>query len=122
MPPPTGELSEERFIAFKPGSTVRKLVARAAKACGFAPRIAVSTANLGTVRALVSAGLGVALVPRAALDVPSGALHALSIEPSMERVVTLARNTIRYESPAVAAVHRFLKTELASAGETRPPG
>jgi hypothetical protein len=33
----------------------------------------------------------------------------------MERVVTLARNTLRYQTPAVAALHRFLKEELASA-------
>jgi DNA-binding transcriptional LysR family regulator len=106
------ELRDERFIAFKAGSTVRRLVRSAARESGFAPHVVVSTASLGTVRALVSAGLGVAFVPRTALDVPSGPLHAVDVEPHMERVVTLARNTIRYETPAAAALFGFIKSEL----------
>jgi DNA-binding transcriptional LysR family regulator len=89
------------------------MVALATKRRGFAPTIGFSTANMGTVRAFVSAGLGVAFVPRSALDVPSPPLKALSIEaPRLERIVTLARNTARYETAAVAAVHRLLTSEL----------
>jgi LysR family transcriptional regulator, transcription activator of glutamate synthase operon len=107
------ELRSETFVSFRPGATVRKMVALATKRRGFAPSIGFSTANMGTVRAFVSAGLGVAFVPRSALDVPSPPLTALSIEaPRLERIVTLARNTARYETAAVAAVHRLLTSEL----------
>jgi LysR family transcriptional regulator, transcription activator of glutamate synthase operon len=106
-------LREETFIAFRPGATVRKMMALAAKRCSFAPRIGFTTANIGTVRAFVSAGLGVALVPRSALDAPSPPLRAIPIaSPRLERIVTLARNTERYETAAVAAVRKLLVTDL----------
>jgi DNA-binding transcriptional LysR family regulator len=68
---------------------------------------------MGTVRAFVSAGLGVALVPRSALEVPSPPLKALVIaSPRMERVITLARNTARYEAPRVRELRRLLSDAL----------
>jgi LysR family transcriptional regulator, transcription activator of glutamate synthase operon len=107
------DLRDETFIAFRPGATVRKMVALLAKRCGFAPQIGFTTANIGTVRAFVSAGLGIALVPRSALDAPSPPLKALALESlRLERIVTLARNTERYESAAVAAVRKLLVTDL----------
>ena len=107
------ELRDETFIGFRPGATVRKMVALATKRRGFTPRVGFTTANMGTVRAFVSAGLGIAVVPRSALEVPSPPLKALSIDgPRLERIVTLARNTARYETAAVAVVHRLLIDEL----------
>jgi DNA-binding transcriptional LysR family regulator len=110
---PFEALRGETLIAFRPGATVRKMVALAAKRCGFAPHIGFTTANIGTVRAFVSAGLGVALVPRSALDAPSPPLRAIHVEsPRLERIITLARNTERYETAAVAAVRKLLVTDL----------
>ena len=109
------DLRDETLVAFRPGATVRKMIALAAKRSGFVPHIGFTTANVGTVRAFVSAGLGVALVPRSALDVPSPPLKMLSINtPRLERIVTLARNTARYETGAVAAVRKLLANELRS--------
>jgi LysR family transcriptional regulator, transcription activator of glutamate synthase operon len=106
-------LQDETLIAFRPGATVRKMVSLAAKRCGFAPKIGFTTANIGTVRAFVSAGLGVAVVPRSALDAPSPPLKLVSIEsPRLERIITLARNTERYQTAAVAAVRKLLVNEL----------
>ncbi len=107
------DLRSEPFVAFRPGATVREVVKQAAQARGFEPEVAFSSANMGTVRALVSAGLGVAVVPESALDVPGPPLHALSIsKPRLERIVTLARNASRYESAAVAAMRALLSKEL----------
>jgi DNA-binding transcriptional LysR family regulator len=106
-------LREEPFVAYRPGSTVRLLVAGAARQHGFRPRIAFSTSNLGTVRALVSAGLGVAAVPQGALDLPGPPVHGIAIEsPRIERIITLARNKARYEGPAMAAVRRALSDAI----------
>jgi DNA-binding transcriptional LysR family regulator len=86
-----------------------------ARRAGFTPRIGFSTPNMGTVRAFVSAGLGVALVPRSALDVPSPPLKAIPLaSPRMERVITLARDTARYEAPAVKEIRRLLCDALRS--------
>ena len=107
------DLREETFVTFRAGATVRKMLGLASRRAGFAPRIGFSTPNMGTVRALVSAGLGIAFVPRSALDVPSPPLKAIAIgSPRMERVVTLARNTARYEDPAVKEIRRLLSEAL----------
>jgi Transcriptional regulator len=109
------DLREETFVTFRAGATVRKMLVLATRRAGFAPRIGFSTPNMGTVRALVSAGLGVALVPRSALDVPSPPLKAIAVaSPRMERVVTLARNTARYEAPAVKDIRKLLSDALRS--------
>jgi DNA-binding transcriptional LysR family regulator len=109
------DLRDEPFIAFRPGSTVRQLVADAAQQAGFVPRLAFSTANLGTVRAFVAAGLGIAVVPRSAVVVPGPPLALLRIStPRLERIVTLARNPSRYESAAVQAMRRHLVERLIS--------
>ena len=50
-----------------------------------------------------------AFSPSAATDVPWPALRAIPLSsPRLERVVTLARNPSRYESPAVAALREAL--------------
>jgi len=113
------DLREETFVTFRSGATVRKMLRLATRRAGFAPRIGFATANMGTVRALVSASLGVALVPRSALDVPSPPLRSITLaSPRMERVVTLARNTARYEAPAVKEIRKLLSEALRSGAGT----
>ena len=109
------DLAEEEFVSFGIGSTVRELVADAARQAGVPMRAPVSATNLGTIRALVSAGLGVAVLPRVALTLPGPPLHGIELKaPRLTRVVALARNTIRYESPAARAFTDFLREGLRS--------
>ena len=109
------DLAEEEFVSFGIGSTVRELVADAARQAGVPMRAPVSATNLGTIRALVSAGLGVAILPRVALTLPGPPLHGIELKaPRLTRVVALARNTIRYESPAARAFTDFLREGLRS--------
>lgn len=107
------DLAEEEFVSFGAGSTVRELVAQAARQVGVPMRTPISAANLGTVRALVSAGLGVAILPRVALTLPGPPLHGIRLTaPGLVRVVALARNTLRYESPAARVFTDFLREGL----------
>ena len=66
-------------MAFRPGATVRRLVAAAAASRRIDLRIVCSTANIGTVRAVVAAGLGVSIVPaagrRAVAETPRAAAN-----------------------------------------------
>jgi LysR family transcriptional activator of glutamate synthase operon len=88
-------------------------VARAARRAGTEVRSPVSAVNLGTIRALVSAGLGVAVLPQVALHLPGPALHGVRLtSPPLVRVVALARNTARYESPAARVFTEFLRSRL----------
>jgi DNA-binding transcriptional LysR family regulator len=107
------ELGKEEFVSFGPGSTVRELALRAARTAGIPLRAPISAINLGTIRALVSAGLGVSVLPKAAFALPGPPLRALRLsDPSLTRVVSLARNTIRYERPASRRFADFLRDGL----------
>src|SRR5262249_36734069 len=107
------DLAEEELISFGPGSTIRDLVAWAARRARVAIRAPVSAVSLGTIRALVSAGLGVAVLPRVALDLPGPALRGVPLTaPALARIVALARNTARYESPAARVFTEFLRERL----------
>lgn len=107
------DLVEEEFVSFGAGSTVRELVERAARQAGVPIKAPISAANLGTVRALVSAGLGVAILPKVALTLPGPPLSSVRLTaPALSRVVALARNPARYESPAAQAFRGFLREGL----------
>jgi DNA-binding transcriptional LysR family regulator len=109
------DLADEEFISFGPGATLRALVAWAARQAGVEIRVPVSAANLGSVRALVSVGLGVAVLPRVALSLPGPPLRGLRLTaPRLTRIVALARNTVRYESPAARVFTDFLRKGLRS--------
>jgi LysR family transcriptional regulator, transcription activator of glutamate synthase operon len=109
------DLADEDFVSFGPGSTIRELVAVAAREVGVRMRAPIEAANLGTVRALVSAGLGVAVLPQEAFALPGPPLRAVRLTaPGLVRIVALARNTVRYESPAAKTFSEFLRRGLRS--------
>ena len=58
------EAADEAFIGLKPGFGLRSILDELATASGFTPTVAFEGDDLHTVRGLVAAGLGVALVPR----------------------------------------------------------
>lgn len=106
-------LRAEPFVLFHPGSTVRALVEAAARQSGFEPRVAFASANVGTVRALVSAGLGIAVVPESACAQSTVPLCRVPLTaPRLERIVALARNKARYQSPAVEAMRALIAEAL----------
>lgn len=118
------DIDGDDFVTFAPGATVRQLVTTAAAARGVNLRIVCSTANLGTVRAAVAAGLGVSIIPASGAEVPWPELRVLALSaPRLERIVTLARSSGRYESPAMAALRQALADDLRAPGKrgaTRP--
>ena len=115
------DLHDEDFVTFGPGSTVRRLITEAAAARGVNLRVVCSTANIGTVRAAVAAGLGTSIVPASGADVPWPALRAVPLlAPRLERIVTLARSSGRYESPAISALRQALSDDLRTLAASRP--
>jgi DNA-binding transcriptional LysR family regulator len=107
------DLSNEEFVSYGPGAMLRDLVASRAGQAGVRLRTPFSAENLGTVRALVSAGLGVTVLPRVALTLPGPPVRGIRlVAPRVVRVVALARNTRRYESPAARLFTDFLRAEL----------
>lgn len=107
------ELAGEDFISYGPGAMLRDLVASKAGQAGLSFSTPVSAENLGTVRALVSAGLGITVLPQVALTLPGPPVRGVRLAaPRVLRVVTLARNTLSYESPAARLFTDFLRKEL----------
>lgn len=77
---PLAELASEPWIDNDPSDgACRRLVVDACAAAGFAPRFTVEAHDYSTAIAFVSAGLGVTVVPRLALDVtPRPGLRVVS--------------------------------------------
>ncbi len=77
-----GELASESFVLLEPGYGVRTLTDELCAAAGFSPRIAFEGQESDTVRGLVAAGLGVALLPRFEPGSPAGVAEVPLIPPA----------------------------------------
>jgi DNA-binding transcriptional LysR family regulator len=112
------DLRDERFIMFRHGAGLRRIILAAAHDAGFEPQIAFETNNIARARALASRGLGVTIVPESDAGPHGPSVVALSLErPQLTRDVTLVWRRGRRQAPAVRA---FL--ELArSADHTGAP-
>ncbi len=71
------EVADETFVALRPGFGLRTATDRLCRQAGFAPRIGFEGSDVETLRGLVTAGLGVSLLPppRTATFPPSCAPH-----------------------------------------------
>jgi DNA-binding transcriptional LysR family regulator len=98
-----GQLREEPFVFYK--GKARETALGACREAGFEPRIACESGELETVRALVAAGLGVALLPELAVQGPLRRLRAVKVrEPRIERMLGCIR---RRSAPLSAAAAAF---------------
>ncbi len=81
------EAAGEPFIALRPTSALRKLGDDLCAAAGFRPKIVFEGDDLSNVRGLVTAGLGVAIVPLPARGLPGGRPRpgALPADPRRRR-------------------------------------
>ncbi len=99
------KLADEAFVFYK--GRARDSALEACRKAGFEPRIACESGELETIRALVAAGLGVAVVPQIASHGLPPLVKAITIrEPKMERQIAAAWKKAGALSPAAQA---FLK-------------
>lgn len=70
-PLPLEALADEPFVGMVEGYGLRELLEATCTAAGFTPRVVIETTQLGTVHGMVSAGVGVSVLPR--LCVPTDA-------------------------------------------------
>ena len=83
------ELSGRAFVLAEPGSALRETVMAACQAQGFSPVPLLEVGDPATVRHLVGAGLGVALVPASWLGVPGPEVGVAGVEPAPRHRVCL---------------------------------
>ncbi len=79
---PLADLKGSSFVLAEPGSALRATVMAACQEQGFSPVPLLEVGDPATVRHLVGAGLGVALVPASWLDVPGPEVGVAGIEPA----------------------------------------
>ncbi|MBN6036703.1 LysR family transcriptional regulator [Amycolatopsis sp. 195334CR] len=98
----TGELAEEAFVTLEPGYGLRQITDELCAAAGFTPSIAFEGQESDTVRGLVAAGMGVALLPRFEPGPPAGVAE-VPLEPPVTRTIGLVWSAGTDLTPAVRA-------------------
>ncbi|GAC1306064.1 MAG: LysR family transcriptional regulator [Vulcanimicrobiaceae bacterium] len=108
------EVSGDAFVALRPPFSLRQLSDQLCARAGFAPQIAFEGEEVATVRGLVAAGLGVALLPvspaPSAIDPPQLTIRA----PRCYRRLGLAWRTDRFESEAARRFRAFVIARFAA--------
>src|SRR5262245_36680890 len=84
-------LREQPMITLVPGSGLRTLLENACRDAGFSPRITAETGELASLVELAAEGLGLAIVPRSALDQGNVAVVRIP-RPSLQRRTAIAWN------------------------------
>ena len=83
------DLREESFIMFPEGFVLRKKLVEACEQNGFTPKVSFEGHDIDALKGLVSAGLGISLVPESTLvdNLPRATVKIPLIEPVVTRTV-----------------------------------
>jgi LysR family transcriptional regulator, transcription activator of glutamate synthase operon len=119
------EASGERFVMLKHAFDFRDLVEDLCREAGFAPESGFEAEDIASARALVAAGLGVAVVPplHGGGELARGGVHIELSDPTAVRSLGIAWDEQRYRSPATELFRSFVierGAQLASSAPARP--
>ena len=103
------EAAGERFVGMRAEFGLRQITDRLCETAGFTPDIQFETAELATIRGLVNAGLGVALVPQPMYAHPEDPVYLQLADPHASRTVGVGWVADRPQPPLTA---RFLRLTL----------
>src|SRR5262249_36610812 len=107
------ELADESFLLYPRGYGMRDYTLAACQQAGFTPRIVLDGGEMDMVLRLAPTGLGIALMPRLALD-GSRRLIALHVsDQQLHRTMALVSREDRALAPAARALREFLEVQLA---------
>lgn len=109
-------LAEDSFVLFPEGFVLRKIVEEACLQAGFRPRIPYVGEDLDAIKGLVSAGIGITLLPELILDenLPNGTVKVMIDHPKVRRTVGMITPKYRELSPSEKVFYDFV-TEYFSA-------
>lgn len=114
-----GELAGESFILYPAGYDLRDRTLQFCHDAGFEPRVVLDGGEMDTVLRLAAAGLGIALVPRLALEGATGLAAVRVRGADLARTLHLLWSAQRELSPAAAALRDFLVEQLREATQRR---
>jgi DNA-binding transcriptional LysR family regulator len=104
------EAARDPFIGFRRGFGMRGTVDAWCREAGFVPRLAFEGGDAETLRGLVGAGLGVALLPVAAHPATPGVVELPVTTPRTTRTIGLVWARDRRLTPPVRALQDFLRS------------
>jgi DNA-binding transcriptional LysR family regulator len=102
------DLAEREFIEYRPDSSLRASIDRACHKVGLDRRIVCEVDALPDLVELVTLGIGVSLLPPAAIRMSGGRVIGVLTDPPIPRELLLATPLDREPSPAGAAFLRLL--------------
>lgn len=104
-------LRNEPFVAFRKGLSLHDSLLQACGEAGFVPKLAFEGEDIETVKALVSAGFGVALLPEhGVLDLPPDLVKMTIAEPQVYRSVGVIIPKHRELGPSESLLFQFLRS------------
>lgn len=106
------DLAGEPFIGFNESAGLRRTLHRACEDAGFQPRVGYESTALGSIRAIVAAGLGVALLPLPTVLTPGPEVSILPVGPPLQRTIALLTPANRYQSAAARALADLIRRRL----------
>lgn len=104
------KLSTDSFVLFPKGFILRKMVEDACIQAGFEPNIPCEGEDLDAIKGLVSAGIGISLLPELLLNgnLPHGTVTVDIDEPYVKRTVGMITPKHRELSPSEALFYDFV--------------
>ncbi len=108
-------LDDREFVEYRSDSALRASIDRACHAVGLHRRIACEVDALPHLLELVTLGIGVSLLPPAAIRMTAGRAIGVATDPPIPRELVLVTPLDREPSPAGAAFLRLLEDDPGSA-------
>ena len=112
---PIRDLSTEELVLLGGSFTITQQMMEVFHRAGFEPRIAYEVGSLESMKSFVGNGLGVALLPKLALQGPrDDSIVVLPFEEPITRDLNLIRSKGRYATVAARAFIVHMRTQLVS--------
>ncbi len=108
------DLADEGFILFPLGYELRDRTLELCRSAGFEPRVVLDGGAMDTVLRFAAVGLGIAVLPRLALDDAAGLVGLPLAGQQLVRTLGLAWHPERQLPPAARALQHFLRAALAA--------
>lgn len=104
-------LRKDSFVLFPEGFILRRIVEDACLQAGFRPYIPYEGEDLDAIKGLVSAGIGITLLPELILEdnLPNGTVKVMIDHPSVRRTVGMITPKYRELSPSEKVFYDFVK-------------
>jgi LysR family transcriptional regulator, transcription activator of glutamate synthase operon len=109
------QLQSDSFILFPKGYILRDIIVNACQQIGFSPKVSFEGEDIDSIKGLVSAGLGVTLIPEITLvdSLPRATVMIPVIEPKVTRAVGVIVPRDRQLTPTERIFYQFLKDFFA---------